>query len=510
MEQSAPLLSVRGITKSFGPTTVLRDVDFDVFPGEIHALIGENGAGKSTLMNIVSGTFPPTSGTIRVDGRDRPIASPGEAIDLGIAMMHQEPKVAGPLSVAENVFMGRLPTRGGIFLDRRTLNRTVDPVLSDIGAGFTAATPVERLSVAQRQLVQLARAITQNARLIVLDEPTASLTPVEVATLFGLMRRLTARNVAFIYISHHMDEVMAVADRVTVLRDGSRVATKRVAETSKAELIRLMVGRELGSHFPPRRPCRPGDVVLEASNLSGPGFRDVSLTLRRGEIVGLAGLVGAGRTELARVLCGARRPTAGEIRLEGRAVRHAAPADAVAGGIAYLAEDRRDSILRPLTVQQNITLAARSQFSRGVFVDARRERSTASDFVRRLNIATSSIHQPAGQLSGGNQQKCVIARWLLRQPKVILFDEPTRGIDVGAKREIYGFIHQLAEQGCAILMISSELPEVIGISDRVMVMCEGRISGELAAATATETAVIELAVPRSRPQEERTVRHVQQ
>ncbi|MCW2242359.1 sugar ABC transporter ATP-binding protein [Azospirillum canadense] len=509
MVQPTPLLSVREVTKSFGPNTVLRNVDFDLNAGEVHALIGENGAGKSTLMNIISGHFPPTAGVIRIAGQERAIRTPGEAIDLGIAMMHQEPKVAGALSVAENVFMGRLPKRGGIFLDNGALHRQVDPVLRDIGASFTAATPVGSLSVAQRQLVQLARAITQNARLIVLDEPTASMTPVEAATLFSLMRRLTERNVAFIYISHHMDEVITIADRVTVLRDGARVATKRVAETCKAELIRLMVGRDLGSHFPERRACNPGAVVLEAKNLSGPGFRDVSLTLRRGEIVGLAGLIGAGRTELARVLSGAHVATAGEIRLDGQTVRHAAPADAVDAGIAYLAEDRRDSVLRPLTVQQNITLAARSLFAKGGMVDAGKERKAAESYVRQLNIAAASVGQPAGQLSGGNQQKCVIARWLLQQPKVILFDEPTRGIDVGAKREIYGFIHQLADQGCAILMISSELPEVISISDRIVVMCEGRISGELDAATATETAVIELAVPHSRPQTERTVSHVQ-
>jgi ABC-type sugar transport system ATPase subunit len=505
MAQAGQLLSARGITKTFGSTTVLHDVDFDLNAGEIHALIGENGAGKSTLMNILSGNFLPSAGAIVIDGQERAIRDPGEAIGAGIAMMHQEPKVAVALSVAENVFMGRLPKMGGIFLDRKSLNRQVELALRDIGVSFDASTPVARLSVAQRQLVQLARAITQSARLIVLDEPTASLTPVETEALFSIMRRLTARDVAFIYISHHLDEVFTIADRVTVLRDGARVMTKRVADTSKAELIKVMVGRDLGSHFPPRRVAEPGAVVLETEELSGPGFSTVSLRLRRGEIVGLAGLVGAGRTELARVLCGARKATGGEIRLDGEVVRYGNPAQAVAAGIAYLSEDRRDSILGPMTVQQNITLAARSSFAKGGMIDATAEREAAEHYVRQLNIAASSITQLAGQLSGGNQQKCAIARWILRQPKVLLFDEPTRGIDVGAKREIYGFIHQLADSGCSILMISSELPEVISISDRIMVMCAGRISGELDAATATETAVIELAVPQSR----RTVGHVQ-
>jgi len=501
----AELLSARGITKSFGRTTVLRDVDFDLETAEVHALIGENGAGKSTLMNIISGNFMPSGGSIRIDGQDRAIRNPAAAIASGIVMMHQEPKVAAALTVAENVFMGRLPNAGGIFLDRKSLHQQVDAVLRDIGVSFDASTPVEKLSLAQRQLVQLARAITQNARLIVLDEPTASLTPVETDTLFSLMRRLTARTVAFIYISHHLDEVFAIADRVTVLRDGMRVTTKRTAETSKAELIRLMVGRDLGSHFPPRRTSWPGDLVLETKNLSGPGFSDVSLRLRRGEIVGLAGLVGAGRTEFARVLCGAERSTDGEIWLDGKRVHHFSPSQAVEAGIAYLAEDRRDSVLRPLTVEQNITLAARARFSKRGLLQAKMERKTAEEYIRQFNIVASSTTQLAGQLSGGNQQKCVIARWMLCHPKVIIFDEPTRGIDVGAKREIYGFIHQLANEGCSILMISSELPEVISISDCIMVMCEGQIKGELAAATATETDVIALAVPQS----QRTVSHVQ-
>ncbi|MDA8253803.1 MAG: sugar ABC transporter ATP-binding protein [Rhodospirillales bacterium] len=505
MAQAGQLLSAKGITKVFGSTAVLRDVDFDLNAGEIHALIGENGAGKSTLMNILSGNFPPSAGSIVIDGQERVIRNPVEAIAAGIAMMHQEPKVAAALSVAENVFMGRLPKMGGIFLDTKSLNRKVEPVLRDIGASFDVSTPVARLSVAQCQLVQLARAITQDARLIVLDEPTASLTPVETETLFSLMRRLVARGVAFIYISHHLDEVFAIADRVTVLRDGARVTTRHVAATSKAELITLMVGRDLGSHFPPRRVANPGAVVLQTEGLSGPGFSDVSLRLHRGEIVGLAGLVGAGRTELARVLCGAAKATGGRIRLAGEVVRFGNPAEAVASGIAYLAEDRRDSIFRPLTVQQNITLAARASFARYGLVNAKAERAAAESYVRQLNIAAASITQIAGHLSGGNQQKCVIARWILRQPRVVLFDEPTRGIDVGAKREIYGLIHQLADAGCAILMISSELPEVISISDRIMVICEGRISGELNAATTTEAAVIALAVPQSR----RTVGHVQ-
>ncbi|NLS07343.1 sugar ABC transporter ATP-binding protein [Rhizobium sp. P32RR-XVIII] len=498
MLQHTKLLSARQITKIFGVTTVLRNIDFDIDSGEVHALIGENGAGKSTLMNILSGNFPPTSGTIWIDGKERDLRNPSKAIDAGIAMMHQEPKVAPPLSIAENVLMGRLPRKGGFVVDYGSLHEKVNTILRDVGVSFDASTPIEKLSIAQRQLVQLARAISQNAKLIVLDEPTASLTPVETDNLFSIIRRLKERNVAFIYISHHLDEIFQIADRVTVLRDGSLVTTNTIAETTKADLIRLMVGRELGSHFPSRRNGKAGDVVLEAANLSGPGFKDVSLTLRRGEIVGLAGLVGAGRTELARSLCGASIITSGDLALEGRQVRPSSPADAVASGIAYLAEDRHDSVLRSMSVAHNITLAGRRKFSKVGVLRTTAERAAASEFVKQLKIVATSVEQPAGQLSGGNQQKCVIARWLLQQPKVIIFDEPTRGIDVGAKRDIYGLIHRLADEGCAILMISSELPEVINISDRVMVMCEGRISGEVVASETTEAAVIALAVPSSR------------
>jgi ABC-type sugar transport system ATPase subunit len=497
MTEAAEYLSAHAITKSFAGNTVLNDVDLVVKVGEVHALIGENGAGKSTLMNILSGAFLPSAGTIRVEGKVLRFRDPGEALSAGIAMMHQEPKVAEALSVAENVLMGRLPSKRGVLLDAKTMRARVDAALADVGASFGASAIVGSLSIAQRQLVQLARAITQSARVIVLDEPTASLTPVEAKVLFGVMRRLTARGVAFIYISHHLDEIFEIADSVTVLRDGRNVVTKAVSGTTKDELIRLMVGRDLGSHFPPRRAARPGDVSLEAKGLSGPGFEDVSLQLRQGEIVGLAGLVGAGRTELARVLCGAERATGGEILLGGRTLKLRSPAQAVALGIAYLAEDRRDSVLRPLSVQQNITLAARSSIARAGFIDTKRERRAALSFVDKLRIRTSSVDQLAGQLSGGNQQKCVIARWIMQESRILIFDEPTRGIDVGAKREIYGLIHELANQGCSILMISSELPEVISVSDRIVVMCEGRMSGALPAVDATEGAVIQLAVPNS-------------
>lgn len=498
MAEAVEFLSAHAITKRFANNTVLCDVSLSVKAGEVHALIGENGAGKSTLMNILSGALPPSEGEIRVDGRVHRFRDPGEALSAGIAMMHQEPKVAEALSVAENVLMGRLPARHGGWFDAASMRARVDVALRDVGASFGASEIVGRLSIAQRQLVQLARAITQNARVIVLDEPTASLTPVETRVLFSVMRRLAERGVAFIYISHHLDEIFEIANQVSVLRDGRNVVTKAVSDTSKDELIRLMVGRDLGSHFPPRRVAHPGETALEARDLSGPGFADVSLQLRRGEIVGVAGLVGAGRTELARVLCGAERATRGEIRLAGKPVTLKSPARAVALGIAYLAEDRRDSVLRPLSVQQNITLAARNAVSRAGFIDAAAERREAESYVGKLRIRTASVEQLAGQLSGGNQQKCVIARWIMQGSRILIFDEPTRGIDVGAKREIYSLIHELAHQGCAILMISSELPEVISISDRIVVMCEGRMRGELAAAEATEDAVIQLAVPNSR------------
>lgn len=485
-----------GIRKTFGPYTVLKDVDFDLRQGEVHALIGENGAGKSTLMNILSGGLSFDAGTIELGGQTLNARTPSQAIEAGIAMMHQEPKLAAPLSVSENVFMGRLPGQAGA-LNRRALRRRTQEVLDSVSLPLSPDEPVAGLSIAQRQLVQLAKAVAMNARLIILDEPTASLTPVEVQALFDLVGRLRARGASFIYISHHLDEIFRIADRVSVLKDGAMVATLPTAETDKPSLINRMIGRELGDYYPARDTPKPGEVVLDARNISGGGFADVSLTLRAGEIVGLAGLVGAGRTELGRALSGADRLKGGEISIAGRAVKLRDPADGIKAGIAYLPEDRRDSVLRPLPVAQNISLAARHDIASAGILRLKQEKTMALGFIRSLGIRTRGPEQLAGGLSGGNQQKCVLARWIAKDTRILIVDEPTRGVDVGAKREIYALLHNLAREGRAILMISSELPEILGLSDRILVMSEGRLTGELPGAHATENAILSLAVPQS-------------
>jgi ABC-type sugar transport system ATPase subunit len=494
------LLRMQGIRKSFGPNAVLRDVDFDVRPGEIHALIGENGAGKSTLMNILCGAVAADAGSIQFDGRPIKARSPAEAIDCGVAMMHQEPKLAAPLSLAENIFMGRLPGARGGRLDRKTLMARTREVLAAVSLPLDPERPVGMLSIAQRQLIQLAKALACKARLIVLDEPTASLTPVEVDALFGLIGALRARGASFIYISHHLDEIFRIASRVSVLKDGAMVATLATTDADKPGLIAMMVGRELSSYYPARDRPPPGEVVLEASHLSGPGFADVSFHLRRGEILGLAGLVGAGRTELARALGGAAKVRSGDLRIAGRATRLRDPADGIKQGVAYLPEDRRDSVLKVLPVAQNISLAARRSIARGGVLSIERERAMARDFIGRLHIRAQGPDQRAGGLSGGNQQKCVLARWMAHSTDVLIVDEPTRGVDVGAKREIYALLHEMARNGRAILMISSELPEILGLSDRILVMSEGRLTGELDGPTATESAILSLAVPQSAPE----------
>ncbi len=491
------LVAMSGICKSFNGFPVLRAVDLEIRTGEVHALVGENGAGKSTLMNILAAAIPRDAGSILLDGRPLQATSPAQAIAHGIAMMHQEPRLAAPLSVAENIFMGRLPRRPGGRVDAALLRRRTQDVLRAVSLTVDPATPVGRLSLAQRQLVQLAKAVALQARLVILDEPTASLTPVEVDALFALVGRLRQRGASFIYISHRLDEVFRLADRVTVLKDGAVVGCLPVGQTGKAALIGMMVGRTLETFYPPRGNPPEGEVVLQAEGLHGPGFAGVSLTLRRGEIVGLAGLVGAGRTELARALCGASPVTAGRLSVGGRAVRLRSPADGVRAGIAYLAEDRRDSVLRPLSVTKNISLAMRHEVARHGIVELGRERALAREFVARFNIRVRSLAQPAGGLSGGNQQKCVLARWVAKQTALLIVDEPTRGVDVGAKREIYDLLHRLAREGRAVLMISSELPEIIGMSDRILVMSEGRLAGALDGAAATEDAILNLAMPQA-------------
>ncbi|MEA2241013.1 MAG: L-arabinose transport system ATP-binding protein [Solirubrobacteraceae bacterium] len=495
LDRGNVVLRADGLGKHFGPVRALRDVSLDVRAGEVLALMGENGAGKSTLLRILSGDHVPDEGRILLDGEPASFSSPRAAHAAGIRVIYQEPEIIRDVSVAENVYVGALPARWHRF-SRRELHARVREDIDRLG--FTgvidAATPGSRLSPAQRQLVEVLRALVSDVRVIAFDEPTSSLSDHEVEALFALVRRLRQRGVAVMYVSHRLKEIFQIADRVAVLRDGELVGERRVADTGEAELVRMMVGRDLGQMFS-RNRAAIGDVVLDVEGISTDDVHEVSLQVRAGEVVALAGLVGAGRTELARALAGDVAITAGEIRLGGRKLRLRSPRDAVRAGIGLAPEERKaEALLLNRSVRDNITLAVLDRLRRLRIVRRDEERRVAREFSERLRIRTPSIEQPVSTLSGGNQQKTVLARWLARRPRVLILDEPTRGIDVGAKAEIYSIVDDLAREGIALLVISSELPEVLGLADRIVVMGGGRVTGELDRAEATEERVLTLAI----------------
>ncbi|MCS7087108.1 MAG: sugar ABC transporter ATP-binding protein [Thermoflexales bacterium] len=492
-----PIIELREISKSFPGVQALDRVSFEVREGEVHALLGENGAGKSTLIKILTGAHQPDSGTILLRGQPITIPDTRHGLKLGIAAIYQELSLYPDLSVAENIFMGHQPSNRFGVVSWRQMQQRARAILHELDADdLDVSRPVRGLSVGNQQRVEIAKALSHDARILIMDEPTAALTQHDVDRLFEIVRRLRARGVAIIYITHRLEEVFLLADRVTVLRDGRVVGeTMHVSQTNQAELVRMMVGRTLDTFFP-KDAAEPGEVVLEARNLSyGRTTRNVSFVLRRGEIVGLAGLVGAGRSELAQVLFGITPAESGEIRVEGKPVRIRNPREAMALGIAYVPEDRKlQGLLLRMNVRENTTLAVLRQLLRYGFVDDAAEMRLTQEYVDRLQIRTPSQMQQVANLSGGNQQKVVLAKWLAAKPKVLILDEPTRGIDVGAKAEIHRLMNTLAQQGMAILMISSELPEVLGMSDRVLVMRQGTIVAEFDRAHATQEAVIAAAM----------------
>jgi ribose transport system ATP-binding protein len=481
-----------GISKAFPGVQALSDVSFDLRPGEIHALVGENGAGKSTLMKILTGAIPRDAGTISLRGQPVEIAGPRSALALGISIIHQELTLIPYLTVAQNIYLGREP-RGLLLgtVDWRELNRQAGALLGRLGLDIAPATLVSELSIAQRQMVEVAKALSLNASIIAMDEPTSALSDREVAALFDFMRQLRGQGVGLIYISHRLAEVFEVADRVTVLRDGQLVGSAPIGELTEAKIINWMVGRELGEMYPKTATPQP-DVALKVQGLSrGDDLREVSFELHRGEILGLAGLVGAGRTFVVRALFGADPVDAGEIWLDGRRVEIRSPQQAIRLGVGFVPEDRKaQGLFLGMALRNNITVTILDVLSRlGVIHRGRRE-SLARRYVEELGIRTPGLGQRVRNLSGGNQQKVVIARWLTLHPKVLLLDEPTRGIDVGAKAEIHALMSELAAQGVGILMISSELPEVLGVSDRILVMREGQIVGEFTRGQATQDAIM--------------------
>ena len=490
------LLRLHEVSKAFGGVHALRGVSFDLEAGEIHALVGENGAGKSTLVRMVTGAHAPDSGTIEIAGRRIECADPVEMRALGVAPIYQQPALFPDLTVAENLAVGLEPTGVWRMVSWRRRRQRARELLARVGAGIDVDAPARTLRMAEQQLVEIARALGADARVVLMDEPTASLTDREAARLFELVHDLRARQIGVVYISHRLDEIAVLADRVSVLRDGELVATRRVAETSGGELIRLMVGRELRTIFP-KRTVPIGDVVFEAEKLScrASGIGDVTFQVRAGEIVGFAGLVGAGRTELARVLFGLTPSDGGVIGLRGSAARIATPADAVKLGLAYLPEDRRrHGVIAEMSVAANTTLASLRAITRASFLDFEKERAIATTYLERFAIKARSIDAPVATLSGGNQQKVALERWLAARPHVLMLDEPTQGVDVGAKAEIHNLIVDLAAQGLAILLISSDLSELLGLSDRVVVMRSGTVAGTLDRSAATQQSILTLAL----------------
>lgn len=489
-----PVLEMRRIRKAFPGVLALDGVDLTLHAGEVHMLLGENGAGKSTLMKILSGAYRKDAGEIRVLGRDVDIQSPRDALALGIRVIYQELNLVPHLSVAENVFLGAAPTRGLGFIDWRRLFGNTARLLNDLGMDIAPATSLHRLSLAQRQLVEIAKALKDQPSILVMDEPTSALTSREVDQLFALIARLVARGVAIVYITHRLDEVYRIGHRVSVLRDGRQVATQRLSEVTVAELVRLMANREVGDHFPRQRTA-PGSELLRVEQLGRRGaLSDITFSLRAGEVVGIAGLLGAGRSELARLLAGADRSDAGRIVCNGQVVALRTPADAIRQGIGLLPEDRKaDGLVASLTVARSLALPYGRKLARAGFLPAGCEERFAEPIVKDLRVKATPTQQ-VRLLSGGNQQKVVLGKWLAGDARIFIFDEPTRGVDVGAKIEIYNLINRLTASGAGIIMISSELPELLGMSDRILVMHRGRIEAEFSAAEATQERVLSAAL----------------
>lgn len=491
-----PLLRMEGVSRSFPGVTALSRVDFDLLPGEVHVLIGENGAGKSTLIKLLSGVYPCEAGRILLDGREVAVGSVRAAQELGVATIYQEMNLIPELTVAQNILLGREPRRaGGLLLDAEAARRQSAELLASLGQQIDPDAQVKTLSVPQQQMVEVAKALSMAARIVIFDEPTDTLAEKETQALFRMIRLLKAKGIGIIYISHRLEEIWEIGDRVTVLRDGHLIGTHPVAEVRIDALIRMMVGREITDQFPRHRQPR-GEVALEVRHLSLPGtLHDITLTVHRGEIVGLSGLVGSGRTELARVLFGVDRPAAGEIRLFGEPVVIDSPLTASKLGLAFVTEDRKAlGLFQILPVSDNIILAAIQRLFPRVWIDAKRERAAAQEYVARLRIQTPGLGQLVQFLSGGNQQKVVLAKWLATHAKLFILDEPTRGIDVGAKQEIHRLMDELVAQGTPVIMISSEMPEILGMSDRIYVMREGRIAGEFAHHEASQERILKCAV----------------
>jgi ABC-type sugar transport system ATPase subunit len=494
-----PRLAMRNVTKTFPGVRAVDDVGFEVRRGEVHALIGENGAGKSTLMHLVAGVYQPDSGAIELDGVSIATLNEQGAANAGIAMVYQERSLVGALSVAENVYAGRQPVNALDIIRLAPMHESTRRILADLEVDIDPRTPVARLSPGQQQMVEIAKGLSHELKLIILDEPTSSLTINEGRHLFRVIRRLAAQGVSVIYVSHRMAEVFEISDRVTVMKDGRVTGVRDTGSTTPRELISLMVGRELSFDPDPRRAAADAAVALEVRDLVADPVVSASFSLRYGEIVCLAGLLGAGRTEVCEAIFGARPIQSGSVLVEGRELRPRNPADSMAAGISMLPEDRKESgLFIDFTITANVVAANLAAFTHSGLLSQAEMRRVSQKYVRELRIATPSVEREVRYLSGGNQQKVLLGKWLARHPRILIVDEPTRGVDVGSKADIYRILRDLAASGMALLVVSSDLPEVLALAHRIVVMSEGRVAGELDAATATEIGILELAAPQAR------------
>ena len=490
-------LSLSGVSKSFGVVKALQDVSLDLFAGEILALMGENGAGKSTLLKVMSGVYRADQGQLRLDGQHCIFASPLDARRAGVRVVHQEPDIVPGTTVAENIFVGELPCRSGRLVDWQKLNADAAALLGQFrfGASIDPTSPASELTAAKRQIVEIVRSMRDGLKVLALDEPTSSLSEAEAEDLFGLIRKLRSDGVSILYVSHRMKEILGLSDRVAVLRDGAMVGVRPAAELDQTKLIGMMVGRTLSGGMRKSRQTK-GPVVLDVKGLASPKVNNVSFVVRSGEVVGVAGLIGAGRTELAKTLFGALPRSSGHIMIDGQQVSIKQPRDAIRAGLVYLPEERKaDGIFAERSVLENASIAILRRISPWRFIRKSQEQTIVSDYAARMRVKTPSLEQWIGKLSGGNQQKLMLARWLATQPRILILDEPTRGIDVGAKADVYALIDDLARQGAAILLISSELPEILGLSDRILCLQGGAITATLDAAHATEEIILRAAMP---------------
>lgn len=490
-EQPEPILEMRGISKAYGAVQALLDVRLELHGGEVHALVGENGAGKSTLVKVLAGAVQADTGTTLLDGHELALTGPADARAAGIAVIYQEPTLFADLSVAENIFMGRQPLAGGRRIDRSAMHEQTAELFERLGHSLDPARPARGLSIADQQLVEIAKALSFDARVLVMDEPTAALSGVEVERLFAVARSLRDDGAAILFISHRFDEVFELCQRVTVFRDGEYVSTDAVEDLTVDGLVQRMVGRDISTMFP-KKETEAGDVLLEVHGLTREGvFEDVSFDVRGGEIVALAGLVGAGRSEVVRAIFGVDRYDAGEVRVAGERLARGSTSSAMAAGLGLVPEDRRQQgLVMELSVERNTTLTKRWELSRFGILRRSAEHRTAETWTQRLRVKAADLADAVSTLSGGNQQKVVLAKWLATSPKVLIVDEPTRGIDVGTKAEVHRLLSELAAEGIAVLMVSSELPEVLGMADRVLVMHEGRLTANLPRSEANEKSVM--------------------